>query len=85
MAYNRGHQNVVIETVAQQLVTIWSSSSYERSEVTVIMHEVLELSLKIASFRLNYVPREANELAHLCAKPPDRRRCLWINLYPNLP
>ena len=65
LAYNCGLRDVIIESDAQQLVRIWSSSKYARSEVAAIMHEVEELSRNMASFQLDYLPREANELAHL--------------------
>ena len=73
-----------IETDAQQLVNLWSSSTYERSEVAAILLEVRELTGNLSSFSLNFVPREANLLAHLCAKQCSsvRRRCLWINYIP---
>ena len=84
LALDRGLRDVVVETDAQQPVNLWKSSTYERSEVAAVLLDERELTGNFQSFSLNFVPREANELAHLCAKQCSsvRRRCFWVNYIP---
>ncbi|VAH38507.1 unnamed protein product [Triticum turgidum subsp. durum] len=68
----------------EQIVNMWKAKSYDRSEIAATLYEVLELTANMEHFQLQFTKREANELAHLCAKQanPVRRRCLWINYVP---
>ena len=51
----------------------------------MIIQEVEEFSGNFGSFQLNYIGRDANEGAHVCAKQASaiRRRCIWINYIPS--
>ena len=62
-------------------MNLWRSKNYERSEIAYILQEVLEMSGNFEKFSVNFVKREANEMAHLCAKQAseDRHRCFWVN------
>ena len=84
LAIDVGIHEVTIETDSQHLVNLWTGTNFEHSEVAAIMMEIKELSTMVRLFTLNFIPREANELAHLCAKQCSsvRRRCLWINYIP---
>lgn len=50
-------------------------------EASVILKEIHEMSGNVNNFMVNFARRDANELAHLCAKQGNsyRRRCLWIS------
>ena len=84
LAGDLGLTDVVVESDAQQLVRLWDAMNFDRAEVAPILNEVKFLSENFSSFRLVFVAREANELAHLCAKQASssRRRCLWMNYVP---
>ena len=84
LAGDIGLTDIIVESDAQQLVKLWDSMAFDRSEVAPILNEVLVLSESFRFFKLVFVAREANELAHLCAKQAssNRRRCLWINFVP---
>ncbi|KAM3391191.1 hypothetical protein ACQJBY_012702 [Aegilops geniculata] len=84
LACDLGMQKVIVETSAQTVVYMWSTRCFDRSEVAATLHEIEGLCENLEEFRLAFVPREANELAHLCAKQcsASRRRCLWINYIP---
>ena len=75
---------MIVETDAQSLVKLWNSPDIDRSEIVTTMKEIQELCRSFEEFRLKFIQREANELAHLCAKfcNSSRRRCLWINYVP---
>ena len=79
-----GLHKVIIESDALQIVNMWKAKSYDRSEIAATLYEVLELTANMEHFQLQFTKREANELAHLCAKQanPVRCRCLWINYVP---
>ena len=79
-----GFRRVIIETDAQLVVKQWDSLSVDRSEIATTLNEIQELSGNFDDFRLEFISREANELAHLCAKQcnSSRKRCLWINYIP---
>ena len=85
LAYEMGISHVIVETDCAEVVKRWLDREKDRSEITSIIHEVEELSGNFISFRLNYIGREANEGAHLCAKQASasRRRCIWINYVPS--
>jgi hypothetical protein len=73
-----------IETDANEVVKLWRGRNEGRSEIAPILREIDELSNNLEYFQLNFIGREANEAAHLCAKQAtsNRRRCLWINYVP---
>ena len=84
LACDLGYREVALESDSLQVVKMLESSHHNRSEISAILHEITVLSGHLENFKLIYVPREANELAHLCAKQAtsSRRRCLWINYIP---
>ena len=71
LAGDLGFTNVVVESDAQQLVRMWEEMTFDRSEVAPILNEVRALADNFNVFKLAFVHREANELAHLCAKQAE--------------
>ena len=55
LALDRGIREVEVETDAQQLVNLWTSSTFERSEVAGILLQVRELIGNLVSFSLKFV------------------------------
>ena len=84
LAYELGYRKVIIETDAKLVVDQWKTPRIDRSEIYTTINEIQELCGNFEEFHLIYTAREANELAHLCAKhySASRRRCLWINYIP---
>lgn len=72
---------LIVEIDAQIVVNQWNSAGTGRSEVATTLNEVRELYRNFEEFRLKFMSRESNELAHMCAKQcnSSRRRCIWIN------
>ena len=85
LACDIGLSKVIVESDAQEVVKLWRDRNQNRSVIAPILQEIEELSGSLQSFQLNFVGREANEGAHLCAKQATstRRRCLWINYVPS--
>ncbi|XP_044346357.1 uncharacterized protein [Triticum aestivum] len=81
---NMGLRNIIVETDALAITKLWNTNNFGRSEIAVVLQETKELSESFQFFVLSYVPRKANELAHLCARQanPHRKRCVWINFIP---
>ena len=85
IASTSGITRVVIETDEKEVVKLYNDRNQGRSEIMAIIQEIEELSGHLEFFQLNFVGREANEGAHLCAKQASesRRRCMWINFLPS--
>ena len=76
---------VIIELDAQQVVNKCDSPGVDRSDLATTGDEIQELCTNFEELRLVFTAREANEIAHLCAKhcSSSRRRCLGINYIPS--
>lgn len=85
LAADLGKRAVILESDCQVLVKLWNRRDGDRSEITSILREVVELSRNFTSFSFEFVPRTANVAAHLCAKSAsaDRQRCVWVNMVPS--
>lgn len=68
LAHNIGMRKVIVETNAQTVVNMWNARCFDHSEIASTLHEIRELCGNLEEFRLVFTTREANELAHLCAK-----------------
>jgi hypothetical protein len=60
-------EQIVVETDAQELVSLWKNRSKQRSEIAAILNEIEELASAFTSFVIQHVRREANYVAHCCA------------------
>ena len=85
LAAELGIPHIVVESDASEVIKLWKERVQGRSEIAAIIQEIEDISRNMESFQLNYIGREANEGAHLCAKQASasRRRCLWINYVPS--
>ncbi|OEL30144.1 hypothetical protein BAE44_0008836 [Dichanthelium oligosanthes] len=59
---------VVAETDSLELVALWNSMGEHRSEISVILEDIQEITSVFSAFSLVHVRRSANTAAHLCAK-----------------
>jgi ribonuclease HI len=64
----RGYPKVVMETDCLEVVCLWNNRRDNRSVVAPILQEVGELVEYFSFFSIQFVPRSANNSAHLCAK-----------------
>ena len=84
LASERGYQAVEIESAAQEVINLIEGPEGQRSVITRIRQEIMELKDIFASFKLLFVSRLANEASHLCAKrASSARRILWVNYTPD--
>lgn len=61
-------EHVVAETDAQELVTLWKNRTNQRSEIAAILNEIEEIASAFTSLAMQHVRREANFVAHSCAR-----------------
>jgi hypothetical protein len=64
----KGIRRVVIETDSLELVSLWKNKRQQRSEVTIILHDIQELAIDLDLFDWVHTRRLVNVAAHLCAK-----------------
>ena len=85
LAADLGYRKVIIESDGQQVIKQCNSPGLDRSDIAITVNEIQELCGFFEELRLVYTHREANELAHLCARQcsSSRRRCIWINYIPS--
>ena len=84
LALERGFLRVIIESDSKVAVDLCNDKSSNTSEIMSICNEIREIKRALSSCSIRFVGRDANSVAHLCAKQAssDRRRCLWINYNP---
>jgi ribonuclease HI len=61
-------EHIIGETDAQEVVTLWKNRTRQRSEIAAILKEIEEIVSAFTSFELIHVRREANFVAHTCAR-----------------
>jgi len=76
MQYVRDHrvQNSIVEMDCQILVKLWEKRSLQRSKVDPILHQMVDLSRNFEGFRLCFISRNCNRLAHECARLVNREQ-----------
>ena len=67
-AIQKGFQAVVLATDCQVLLNHWVERKTDRSVIRPILDEISELKSSFSSFQFLYEGREANQVAHCCAK-----------------
>jgi ribonuclease HI len=67
LAADSGLSRIEVETDANEVVKLWRGRNEGRSEIAPILREIDELSNNFEYFQLNFIGREANEAAHICA------------------
>ncbi|OEL34167.1 hypothetical protein BAE44_0004812 [Dichanthelium oligosanthes] len=80
-----GYRRVVLEIDNLSLVNELISSDESRSSIAGLWHEIRELGRSFISFKVFYVRRESNTVAHCCAaKVPCNGPFLsWISYTPD--
>ena len=59
---------MVLEVDCKEVVDLWASRTFSRSTVAPVLLEIEGLALSFQSFAIQFVSRNANAPAHLCAK-----------------
>ena len=65
---DKAYGQVVFEVDCQVLVRHWNDQVNDRSVLKPILDEISEISSSLVSFSVVFARREANQVAHLCAK-----------------
>ena len=81
----RGFSHVVLETDCLEMVDLWKSRRNSRLVVAPILEEIGELASSFISFVIQYVYRNANQPAHLCARYacPLQVTDSWLSVVPS--
>ena len=84
LADDLGLDNLEVESDALEVVNLCTAGSFRRADIGAFFQQVQDLRDCFQSCTIRYIPREANEAAHRCAKQASsaRRRCLWVNYVP---
>lgn len=82
LAIQSGARKIWLETDCQQLVQLWQSGSYQRSSIAPYLQEMLEQSLVFLDFKLSFISRTCNKIAHVLAKrvTGDTRAAWWTRV-----
>jgi ribonuclease HI len=77
-AMERNYERVIIESDSHMAVTLCNTNDQNISELMPFYQEISEIKRPFSSFSIVFVGRDANKVAHLCAKQAssDRGRCL---------
>jgi ribonuclease HI len=67
-ATERGFTQVIFEVDCAELVKSWQKGQVDRSVIRPILEEIRDISLSFISCNVVSVRREANQVAHCCAK-----------------
>jgi ribonuclease HI len=67
-AIQKGFDRVVLSTDCQVLLKHWEERNRQRSMIGPILDEISEMKSAFSSFHFMYEGREANQVAHCCAK-----------------
>jgi hypothetical protein len=65
---------VHLETDCQVLVSLWSNRLNQRSEINSLLQQMDDLSRSFVDFRLNFINRDCNKVAHECACMVSREK-----------
>lgn len=64
----QGHRKVILEVDLTTLAKDLRSATEDRSPISGLQHETLELIRSFCGFSISFVQREANSVAHSCAR-----------------
>jgi hypothetical protein len=67
-AVSKDFHRVVFEVDCAELVRLWKEGRRDRSVISPILDEIRELVLSFEGFSISLVRRNANNVAHSCAK-----------------
>lgn len=79
LSVQSGVRKIWLETDCQQMVQLWQAGTNQRSTISTILQEIRELSLLFHDFKLSFVSRDCNKVAHVLAKQVtgDTRAGWW--------
>jgi len=80
-----GLQRVILELDCQGLMKLIKDPAAMRSSIRGLCFDISELGKSFSDFRVEWVRREANSVAHICAHMVSAtERCLfWLDLIPD--
>jgi hypothetical protein len=76
-AKGRGFTHVICEVDCAELVKCWQKGEVDRSVIRPILEEIRDISLSFISCNVVSVRREANQVAHCCAKFVQEESFTW--------
>jgi ribonuclease HI len=68
LARSKGWLRVAIETDCQTIVKVWNGGNEQRSPCSQLVREMKCLLSNFQGFSISFVKREANKVAHACAR-----------------
>jgi ribonuclease HI len=68
LARTKGWSHVILETDCQLIVNAWKDGKWERSDSAAITREMKASISVFQGFRFEFVRRDANKAAHVCAR-----------------
>lgn len=85
-AQSRGVRKLHLETDCQALVNLWMNRNNQKSEIAPLLQQMEELSRSFEDFRLSFISRVCNKVAHECAcmVSPDILVVEWLITPPVL-
>ncbi|PNT68773.1 uncharacterized protein LOC112271862 [Brachypodium distachyon] len=85
LAKEKAFQRVILETDCAELVRLWRARSSQRSVVGPILDEIIEFSQSFISCEIVFVRREANFVAHECARSAVSNGVSseWVGIAPS--
>jgi ribonuclease HI len=76
MAVQAGYQRVHLETDCLDVIQLWKRWESQRSIISYILEEIVELSNGLHEFSFSFVHRVCNKVAHVLAKQVSATHCL---------
>ncbi|GJN40159.1 hypothetical protein PR202_gb29337 [Eleusine coracana subsp. coracana] len=85
LAHRMGFNKVLLELHNLQLAQSLNNGTNNRSPISGLWHEIMELGRNFSEFRTVFVRTEGNQAAHFCAKLADRFNpiCSWTADFPS--
>lgn len=82
-----GFNKIIMESDSINLISLLNSRDGERSMLASIWHDVQELARQYLSVKISYACREANRVAHECARrvSVSKSQVIWNGSAPNFP
>lgn len=84
LAVENGYDRVILEVDCSSLKNLIEDDSHFRSSIGGFVFDIIELSRSFSAFRIVWVCREANSVAHACANMVSvtERSHFWLDYIP---
>jgi hypothetical protein len=84
LAVENGYDRVVLEVDCRGLKSLLVDRACERSSIDGICSDITELGRSFSDFRVEWMCRDANSVAHHCARmvTATERSQFWLDYFP---